>query len=56
LVIPIETIEKFKEIEGKSHRIVLVDNEGGELIFYITLINNKWYLTILDRVSSHCSA
>jgi hypothetical protein len=54
--IPIETIQDFKTIESKSQRIVLIDNEGGELIFYITLINNKWYLTILDRVSSDCSA
>jgi hypothetical protein len=50
------TIEIFKEIEAKSHRIVLVDSEGGELIFYITQINGLWYLTILDRVSSDCSA
>lgn len=54
--IPNETIQDFKSIESKSHRIVLIDNEGGELIFYITLIDNKWYLTILDRVSSDCSA
>lgn len=54
--IPIETIQDFKIIESKSRRIVLIDNESGELIFYITLIDNKWYLTILDRVSSDCSA
>lgn len=54
--IPNEIIQDFKSIESKSHRIVLIDNEGGELIFYITLIDNKWYLTILDRVSSDCSA
>lgn len=53
--IPIEKVLDFKTIESKSRRIVLIDNEGGELIFYITLINNKWYLTILDRVSSDCS-
>ncbi|WP_319502597.1 hypothetical protein [uncultured Draconibacterium sp.] len=54
--IPNETIKEFKRMESKSHRIVLVDNEEGELIFYVTLINKKWYLTILDRVSSDCSA
>ncbi len=54
--IPIKTIQDFKILESKSRRIVLIDNEDGELIFYITLINNKWYLTILDRVSSDCSA
>lgn len=54
--IPIETIQNFKIIESKSRRITLIDNEGGELIFYITLIDNKWYLTILDRVTGDCSA
>lgn len=54
--IPIKKIQDFKILESKSRRIVLIDNEDGELIFYITLINNKWYLTILDRVSSDCSA
>ena len=54
--IPTETIEEFKKVESKSRRIVLIDSEGGELIFYITLINKKWYLTIFDRVSSDCSA
>lgn len=54
--IPFEKIQDFKIIESKSRRIVLIDNEGGELIFYITLIENKWCLTILDRVSGDCSA
>lgn len=54
--IPNETIQDFKLIESKSRRIVLTDNQDGELIFYITLIDNKWYLSILDRVSSDCSA
>jgi len=39
-----------------SHRIVLSDKIDGELIFYLTLINKKWCLTIIDRVTSDCSA
>lgn len=54
--VPDSEIEEFIKIENKSRRIVLTDNDGGELIFYLTLIDNKWYLTILDRVSSDCSA
>ncbi len=54
--IPLGTINDFQIIESKSRKIVLIDNEDGELIFYITLIDNKWYFTILDRVSSDCSA
>jgi hypothetical protein len=51
-----KTIDRFKEMEEKSHRVVLIDKNGGALIFYLTLIENKWYLTILDRVSGDCSA
>ena len=53
---PDSEIEEFVKIENKSRRIVLADNDGGELVFYLTIIDNKWYLTILDRVSSDCSA
>lgn len=49
-------IDTFIELENRSHRVVLVDKMEGEgLIFYLTLINDKWYLTMLDRVSSDCS-
>ena len=54
--VPDSEIEEFVRIENKSRRIVLADNDGGELVFYLTIIENKWYLTILDRVSSDCSA
>ena len=49
-------IKTFEKIEMNSHRIVLSAKNGGELIFYLTLINKKWYLTIIDRVTSDCSA
>lgn len=49
-------IDTINKLEKSSHRIVLIDNDEGELIFYLTLINEKWYFTILDRVSSDCSA
>jgi len=51
-----QDIEAFIAIENKSHRVVLCDKDGGELIFYLTLIQEKWYLTIIDRVTSDCSA
>ena len=49
-------IKTIKKLEKTSHRIVIIDNEEGELIFHLTLLNGKWYFTILDRVSSDCSA
>jgi hypothetical protein len=54
--VPDSDIEEFIKIENKSRRVVLADNDGGELVFYLTMIDNKWYLTILDRVTSDCSA
>lgn len=50
------TIEKLKKIEKKSYRIICIDKKGGEFIFYLTLIDKKWYLTILDRASSECGS
>lgn len=49
-------IRQFEEIESKSFRIILVDQKGGEFIFYLTKLNGKWVLTIIDRVSSDTSA
>lgn len=54
--IPDSVITSFEELEEKSRRIVLIDSQGGELIFYLTRTGGSWYLTIIDRVSSDCSA
>lgn len=53
--IPKKTIQFFYDLENKSRRIVLNDNSGAELVFYLSYINNKWFLTIIDNVSSDCS-
>lgn len=50
------TILKFKKLEKQSLRIVLCNEKGESLIFYLTKIKNNWYLTILDKVSADCSA
>jgi hypothetical protein len=54
--IPPETIARFRSLEAQSIRVVLVDSDGRDLVFYLTKVGNRWYLTILDRVSSDCSA
>ena len=54
--IPASEIKSFVELEKNSRRIVLSDNDNGELVFYLTLIDNKWYLTMLDTVTSDCGA
>lgn len=48
-------IQKLKQIESKSHRVILT--EGDEpLIFYLTKQGEKWVLTVLDRAYGDCDA
>lgn len=53
--IPKTTIEYFTTLENKSRRIVLYDNKGLELVFYLTWLGERWVLSIVDSVSSDCS-
>jgi len=54
--IPNKTIQYFYDLENKSRRIVLSDRNKIELVFYLSYLNGKWVLTIVDNVSSDCSA
>ena len=49
-------IYRFINLELNSRRIVVADNNGNELIFYLTYISNKWKLTIIDKITCDCSA
>ena len=53
--IPQKTINKFVDLESKSRRIIIADNNGNELIFYLSYINKKWQLTIIDKLTCDCS-
>jgi len=54
--IPTKTISKFSDLEIKSRRVIVaVDYYGNELIFYLSYLNNKWVLTIIDKVTCDCS-
>ena len=48
-------IKKFEEIEKKSHKVIVIGKEGNEFVFFVTLWQKKWYLTIIDRFEA-CSA
>src|SRR6185503_14187117 len=50
-----KTIQFFYNLENKSRRIVLNDANEKDLVFYLSYLNGKWYLTIIDSVSSDCS-
>lgn len=48
--------QAYKDLENKSRKIYLILEDGDDLVFSLSWINNKWYLTILDRVAGDCSA
>lgn len=48
-----ETLEAIGIIEKSSYRIV--DTESS-VVFWLSWVNNKWYLTVFDLVSMDCSA
>jgi hypothetical protein len=54
--IPISTIQQYYKLELMSRRIVLTGNEYDNLIFYLSYIDGRWYLTIFDEVTCDCSA
>ncbi len=54
--IPASETEFYTQLESNSQRIVVAGEEGNSLVFYLTLINNRWYLTAIDRITTDCSA
>lgn len=42
-------IEKLKNLEKNSHKIILIDKNKIDFVFYLTKINDKWYLSAIDR-------
>lgn len=51
-----KTIKGFLELESRSRRIVVADNNGNELIFYLRYRGQKWQLTVIDKLTCDCSA
>lgn len=53
--VPKKKIDEFYKLENKSRRVVIAENEGNELIIYLSYLNSKWVLTIIDKVTGDCS-
>ena len=51
----VEMIKKFGEIDGKSQMVFVLDTEGNDFKFYLTFLDSKWYMTLIDR-TSNCDA
>lgn len=54
--IPQTEVRRFQQLEEHSRRVVWANNGDDELIFNLTWIGNRWYLTLIDRVTTDCSA
>ncbi|WP_122893697.1 hypothetical protein [Arcobacter peruensis] len=44
--------QKAEQIENTSYKVVLTP----ELSFYLTFIDNNWYITLIDRITTDCSS
>lgn len=52
-----ERINFFRTLEKNSRVVIATDSEGiSSLVFHLTEIDGKWYLTVLDRASDDCGA
>ncbi len=51
-----QTITDLYNLELKSRRIVFVAPSGNSLVIYLSYINKKWHITIVDLVTGDCSA
>jgi hypothetical protein len=49
-------IMRMKKLEQNSVRIVLAQKDFQHFIFYLTLIEKRWYFTAHDRITGDCSA
>ena len=48
----VKDFQKAELIEKTSYKVVLTP----ELSFYITKIDNNWYITLIDRITTDCSS
>lgn len=54
--LPDKDIAAMKRVESVSRRVVLIADDDSSLVFHLSHIRGKWYLTLLDRLSDDCSA
>ncbi len=47
-----EDFHKAKMVENMSYKVIITP----EIVFYLTPIKNKWYITLIDKISTDCSS
>lgn len=50
-----EIIDSFLKLENQSRRVIL-NNDTGSFVFYLTWENGKWFLSMIDLVTEDCSS
>ena len=53
--VPAKRIQALYSLEMASRRVVIASGKEADLIIYLSFINNKWVLTIIDKISGDCS-
>lgn len=48
--------EAIKFVEQNSRKIVFTGSKGDGVIFFMSYINGKWWLSVIDTVTTDCSA
>lgn len=48
--------KRVKKIESDMRKIVLTKTGCCGMVFYLSLIDEKWYLTIIDQLETDCDA
>ncbi len=56
LVLDKKTKATIKFIEKNSRKVVFTGSKSDGFIFYVSYINGKWFLSIIDTVTTDCSA
>lgn len=49
-------IKALEAFEKGNWKVIVADKNGQSCIFYLMYKNNRWYLSIIDTVTTDCSA
>lgn len=54
--LPPATVKAYADRETRTRRVIFASTDGKTLIFHLTQVQGRWFLTLLDRVTDDCSA
>lgn len=54
--IPEKKIKALEVFEKGNWKVIVADKNGQSFIFYLMYKNNRWYISIIDTVTTDCSA